>query len=257
MSVAGQGLPVKEAAEQRLRPYYDHAGITIYHGDCVSIVPHLKADALLTDPPYAISVGGAVRDQGKGRGKRNMHFLRGDDDWDAMTSAVMRRVALASSCLHDRASVFVWCGHRQFGHIVNWFEGDGWSTRPLVWSKKCPPPSPPHSGFSAGLELCVYAYRPGRRWNGGSIGPSNVFVSDSYRHGQPGKVDHPTQKPLGMIRRQIELVTARGDTVLDPFMGSGTTLRAAKDLGRKAIGIEIEERYCEIAARRLAQEVLF
>lgn len=65
--------------------------------------------------------------------------------------------------------------------------------------------------------------------------------------------EHPTQKPLDLVRR---LVQRTKGTVLDPFMGSGTTLRAAKDLGRKAIGIEIEERYCEIAAKRLAQEVL-
>jgi site-specific DNA-methyltransferase (adenine-specific) len=65
---------------------------------------------------------------------------------------------------------------------------------------------------------------------------------------------HPTQKPLVLMRWLIELTVA--ETILDPYMGSGTTLRAAKDLGRKAIGIEIEERYCEIAANRLRQEVL-
>jgi site-specific DNA-methyltransferase (adenine-specific) len=69
-------------------------------------------------------------------------------------------------------------------------------------------------------------------------------------------VDHPCPKPVTFMRWVVERCTASADTVLDPFMGSGTTLRAAKDLGRRAIGIEIEERYCEIAARRLAQEVL-
>lgn len=67
---------------------------------------------------------------------------------------------------------------------------------------------------------------------------------------------HPTTKPLGLVSRFVSLFSEAGETILDPFMGSGTTLRAAKDLGRKAIGIEIEERYCEIAARRLEQEVL-
>jgi site-specific DNA-methyltransferase (adenine-specific) len=63
-------------------------------------------------------------------------------------------------------------------------------------------------------------------------------------------------KPLAVVSKMVRLGSQEGETILDPFMGSGTTLRAAKDLGRKAIGIEIEERYCEIAARRFAQEVL-
>ena len=68
---------------------------------------------------------------------------------------------------------------------------------------------------------------------------------------------HPTQKPVGLMRWCMTLPWTDADqTILDPFMGSGTTLRAAKDLGRRAIGIEIEERYCEIAARRLEQAVL-
>ncbi len=67
--------------------------------------------------------------------------------------------------------------------------------------------------------------------------------------------DHPCPKPYKIMTKMVVLGSTEGDTILDPFMGSGTTLRAAKDLGRKAIGIEIEERYCEIAARRLSQEV--
>ena len=66
---------------------------------------------------------------------------------------------------------------------------------------------------------------------------------------------HRTQKPLSLVKQLAAAFTNQGDMILDPFMGSGTTLRAAKDLGRKAIGIEIEEKYCEIAAKRMAQEV--
>lgn len=72
----------------------------------------------------------------------------------------------------------------------------------------------------------------------------------------PSKDQHPTQKPEGLAKHFIRLHSRPGDTVIDPFMGSGTTLRAAKDMGRKAIGIEIDERWCEMAARRMAQEVL-
>lgn len=81
-------------------------------------------------------------------------------------------------------------------------------------------------------------------------------VSNIVRERPPTDRVHPNEKPLDMVSRFIRLTTEEGQTVLDPFMGSGTTLRAAKDLGRKAIGIEIEEKYCEIAVKRLAQGVL-
>lgn len=82
----------------------------------------------------------------------------------------------------------------------------------------------------------------------GQRDPSTMRTSAA---GQPAP--HPAELPM----RATRLSTWPGETVLDPFMGSGTTLRVAKDLGRKAIGIEVNERYCEIAAKRLAQEVLF
>ena len=74
---------------------------------------------------------------------------------------------------------------------------------------------------------------------------------------KPSADDHPTPKPLSLMSLFVRLHSESGDLVLDPFMGAGTTLRAAKDLGRRAIGIEIEEKYCEIAAKRMGQETLF
>lgn len=105
--------------------------------------------------------------------------------------------------------------------------------------------------------MAVYGYRQGAFFDDDDPKRCNVFHHDSYRFGQPGKVDHPTQKPLALLSRIVRSMVPVDGSVLDPFMGSGTTLRAAKDLGRRAIGIEIEERYCEIAANRLAQGVLF
>lgn len=94
-------------------------------------------------------------------------------------------------------------------------------------------------------------------WNG--RGQHGVFMVNKHDsgtgHGGQGNV-HPAQKPMKLMTRLVDLFSNEGQTILDPFMGSGTTLRAAKDLGRKAIGIEIEERYCEAAALRMRQEVL-
>ena len=237
-------------------PYYQQDGITIYHGDCLQILPHIAiADLVVTDPPYSISHAGASASAKRpnGKGTTSKAFFPGDDDWSAMTGLVMDRLAIVAGT----PSVYVWCGHRQFGPIVEWMESEQYTTRPLVWQKACPVPAPPGVGWDSAVELCVYGFRRGRVWTPptGTKCP-NFIVADSYRHGQPGKVDHPTQKPMSTAALLIERSSLPGDLVLDPFMGSGTTLRAAKDLGRRAIGIEIEEKYCEIAVGRLAQGVL-
>lgn len=237
-----------------LAPYYEDASCVIYNADCADVLPMLDPVALVhADPPYSLSVA-SDHENRKGKGTRRLNFFEGDEDWYRMTEGVVRRIEAASVL---STAVYAWCGHRQFGPIVDMFEQNGWHTRPLVWRKLCPVPAPPGVGWDSAVELCVYAFRDGRQWTPptGTKVP-NVIEADSYRHGQPGKVDHPTQKPIATASLPIQYSTRPGDTVLDPFMGSGTTLRVAKDLGRKAIGIEIEERYCEIAAQRLAQEVL-
>ncbi len=237
-----------------MKPYYEDGSVTIYHGDCRDVLPALgPIDLVLTDPPYSLSVD-SDHENRPGKGTRRLNFFAGDQDWSRMTAGVVERVMLAtSSC----AAAYVWCGHRQFGALVNAFESAGWRTRFLVWRKECPVPAPPGVGWDSAAELCVYAFRKGRKWlpPTGTKCP-NVLDDDAYRFGQPGKVDHPTQKPFGTTYPLIENSTAIGDLILDPFMGSDTTLRAAKDLGRRAIGIEIEEKYCEIAAERCRQEVL-
>lgn len=237
-----------------MEPYYSDDHCTIYHGDCLDILPGIRADLLYADPPYAVSVD-AQHERQTGRGTRRFDFFEGDRDWTGMTSDVIERLTLALEC--GALSAYVWCGHRQFGQVVDLLEGSGWKTRPIVWQKACPVPAPPGVGWDSAVELCVYAFKPGREWTpptGAKV--PNFITADSYRHGQPGKVDHPSQKPMPTATIPIERSTLPGMTVLDPYMGSGTTLRAAKDLGRKAIGIEKVERYCEMAAKRLAQEVL-
>jgi hypothetical protein len=154
--------------------------------------------------------------------------------------------------------MYWWCGHRQFGDLVNLFEAADLETRFLVWSKLCPSPPPPGAGWPSGAELCVYAYERGRKWayTPANVPRSNVIVADSYRHGQPGKRNHPTQKRPVLKSVPMLASSIEGDMVLDPFMGSGTTLEVAKLLGRRAIGIDLEESYCEDVVNRLRQGVL-
>jgi DNA modification methylase len=137
-------------------------------------------------------------------------------------------------------------------------EGWGFKSQLIGWKKKYPAPPPPGAGWPSALELCLYAFKGGRIWNPRPGDPphSNVLEYDSYRNGMPGKVRHPTQKPLNMFSEIILYSSNLDSLILDPFLGSGTTAVAAKQLSRKFIGIEIEEKYCAIAKQRLAQEQL-
>jgi site-specific DNA-methyltransferase (adenine-specific) len=203
-----------------MKPYYEHAGITIYHGDCREIMPGITADVLVTDPPYGIASvwkGGLGHGWGKARAQSELR-----NRWDTKPPDGETLLSFVSNV----SSACIWGGN--YFHLP---PSRGW----LVWNK-------PERGFSlAEAELA---------WTNKDA-VVRVFDAPRSDYGR----EHPTQKPLKLMRWSIEFLGGTG-TVVDPFMGSGTTLVAAKDLGRKAIGIEIEERYCEIAAKRLSQEVL-
>lgn len=219
-------------------------------GDCLKVMPTLgRFDAVVTDPPYAVSVAGSQ--QIRKDGARRLDFFAGDDDWATMTATVLRAWRHALSLLPPSGSAYCYCGHRQFGTLIDAAEELGFETRFLVWTKTCPPPAMKGNGYRAGAEICVYAYGKGRTFNGDQV--TNVIVSDTFRHGQPGKVNHPTQKPLGTIQPLVENSTNRGDAILDPFMGSGTTLVACQKLGRFGTGIEIDPDYFDIACRRVEE----
>ncbi len=245
-----------------MNPYYQDDLMTIYHGDCRDVLPTLPANLatlVLTDPPYSVSIAGVGRWEMRYGRTDDLDFFDGDTNWAEMTVTVAEALRLAVGRLTPEGSLYAWLGHRQLGTVIADLEATGWSTRFLVWSKACPVPAAPGSGWPSAAELCLYAYRPGRVWTPTSFQEtprSNVLVADGYRFGKPGKVDHPTQKPLAVVSPLVKVSSRVGDTILDPFMGSGSTLVAAKSLGRRAIGIEIEERYCEIAATRCSQEVL-
>lgn len=219
-------------------------------GDCLEILPTLgKVDAVVTDPPYSVSLAGASGSFTRlnRKGTRSLSFFAGDTDWPAMTAKVVERIAASADL--GALSIYCWCGHRQFGPLTDMLEDRGYSTRFLVWRKKCPAPAPPRSGWQSGAELCLYAYKAGRHFEDGLY--NNVIEADSYRFGQPGKVDHPTQKPLVTMAEPIKVSTTASAVVLDPFMGSGTTGVACVKLGRSFTGIEIDEGYFDIACERI------
>lgn len=240
-----------------MKPYYEHAGIQIFHGDCREILPQIEpVDLIVTDPPYGLSLIGERHVGQAGCGVRNLDFF--PDDTLEHGLAHVDTLLQSAERLAEHGSLYAWLGHHQFSKATLAFHQLGWQSRFLVWNRLAPCPPPPWSGWPSGATLCLFAYRVGKRWAAApAVMPrSNVLTCDSFRYGNSDKNGHPTQMNPLLVAEPIRCSSERGDIVLDPFAGSGTTLIAAKNLGRRAIGIEIEERYCEIAAKRLAQEVM-
>jgi site-specific DNA-methyltransferase (adenine-specific) len=216
-----------------VKPYYEQDGITIYHGDCREVLPVVgRVDLLLADPPYGVNF--VVQKQIVGVGNRRIAMggkppVYGDD-----------KPFDPSHLLHFGRVILFGANHYSDKLPVS----GGW----IVWDK-----------------------------TGGGRGPDNSFADcelawtnvrktpDIYHHLWKGlvrdsevgdKVLHPTQKPVALMRWLITKYTQPQHVVVDPYMGSGPVLLAAKETGRRAVGIEFEERYCEIAANRLSQGVL-
>ena len=216
-------------------------------GDCLEILPTLpKVDAVITDPPYGIPHDFGVQVHRDGSRRTLAFKFDGATVKDCVLAACETAAGLADA-------QFWFCGLSQASHIAETLRRCGMTDKMAAWVKMCPPPAMPGNWWPAGFEMAVYAYRSGAWFGDTNPKRSNVFYSDSYRHGQPGKEDHPTQKPLGLISRIVATLVKPGGIAVDCFMGSGTTGVACAQLGRKFIGIEIEPRYFDIACRRIEQ----
>lgn len=230
-----------------MTPYYEHGGITIYHGDCRDVLPSIaQADAMITDPPYGcgLSVDYAKR------------FKPGVGDWwnRLDRSGNPRHVALhGDSEPFDPAHLLAFGAPAKVLWGGNWFanrlpESGGW----WVWDKRNGRRDVSEADWPMGEGEIAWA----------NIGKGVRIFRHTWfgliRDSEPGSHLHPTQKPVALMAWCIEQAKVpAGGLIVDPYCGSGPTLRAAKDSGRRAIGVEIEEHYCEKAAKRLSQEVLF
>jgi len=231
---------------QQPTPYYADDHVTIYHGDCREILPGLeRGDVLLTDPPYSQATHDNVRTwNDTAQATTNTSRVI---DFAGITVADLRAVVELASV--RRWAVFT-CDVSMAAHLLIEPPSGFEFVRQCVWVKRRGAPQLTGDRPAMWWEPIVHLHPPGRkRWNGG--GHHGNYFDDTDR-----ETPHPTSKPLSMIRSMVERFSDPDELVVDPFMGSGTTLRAAKDLGRKAIGIELDERYCEIAANRMGQEVL-
>jgi DNA modification methylase len=234
-----------------MKPYYERDGITIFHGDCREVLPTLgPVDHVITDPPYEAEAHQMARRQTREHtvAEYEIEFGQMDAELRAFVGGECARLAggwILVFCQVEAAMIW-----RDALFPARYF-------RTQIWRK--PDGAPQFTGDRPGMgyESIVTCWNSARRgkWNGGGRHGVYEHCVNNFGRLTSGR-PHPTMKPIALMTELVSLFTDPGETILDPFMGSGTTLRAAKDLGRKAIGIEISEAYCEIAARRLDQQVL-
>lgn len=213
-----------------MSPYYEDDLVTLYHGDCREITEWLAADVLVTDPPY-----GMAYESNRNRDKRN--------------AKVGRSVEGDASTADRDAALGLW-GDRPALVFGKWTCPRPVATRArLIWDKRVQGTGDLSIPWGPADEE-IYVLGTGFVGKRGG----NVLSAQMLMSNDANRPDHPTPKPVGLME---SLIAKTVGVVADPFAGSGSTLVAAKQLGRRAIGVELEERYCEIAARRLAQDTLF
>jgi DNA modification methylase len=237
-----------------VKPYYSDDSVTIYHGDVLDVLAEVEptVDAVVTDPPYASGTRLEAHKSASGAMLRAGRFADRPIELDQMTTTgfVWLLRGVAARCRHllpDGGSFLSFIDWRQWPNLVGALETCNLRVQGMVvWDKGSMGLG---NGFRSQHELICHASKGVPTIHDKGCG--NVLHA-----GRVDPVDHPSPKPVGLLSRMIEVVTPYDGVVLDPFMGSGSTLRAADDVGRRSIGIEVEERYCEIAAQRMAQKVL-
>lgn len=244
-------------------PYFDDGTVTLYLGDCREVLPQLDvtADLVLTDPPY---------------GETSLKWDRWVDGWPTLTATATASMWSFGSMrmFLDHSAEFttpgwklsqdiIWQKNAGTGltndrfkriheHAVHWYLG-AW--RDVLHETPRVRHLGPDQGQVRHSETDVPHFG-GTRANVWSDDGKRLMTSVIYSKNMKGRALHPTEKPLAVLEPLIRYACPPGGVVLDPFAGSGSTLDAARQSGRRAIGIEADERYAEAAARRLSQPVL-
>lgn len=242
-----------------MKPYYESKGITIYHGDCAEILPLIEGDIVMTSPPYntlptSHKPSGLHAERKSGVNQWIERAAKGYADTMPEEEYQEWLRSIVALCL-TRVKGLVWVNHKiryRDGvalHPVRFLPFPLYSE--VIWDRhgsmalNCKRYAPSHEG--------IWGFGKPHYWNDDLNTTMSVWRIGFDK--EPN--DHPCAYPKDIAGRPILSSCPPGGTVIDPFMGSGTTLRFAKDTDRKGIGIEKEERYCEMAAARMAQEVLF
>lgn len=245
-----------------MTPYYQNENVTLYHGDCREVLPTLeRVDHVITDPPYSEYVHSKSRAGGRELGETGFladYSRTVDFGFDSLTPELMHNVAGNIARLTLRWSLVfsdVESTHRWREMIV--CAGLDY-VRTGAWHKLAATPQFTGDRPAVAFEAITICHAPGRkRWNGGGRhGLWAHSIVQNRANAAPVRW-HPTQKPQPLFEELVSDFTDPNDLILDPFAGSGTTLVAAQNLGRRAIGIELEEKWCEVAAKRLSLGPMF
>jgi site-specific DNA-methyltransferase (adenine-specific) len=214
--------------------YYQDELATIYHADCREVLPTLAVDAVVSDPPFKLSEEYSTSPDA--------------DNLDAVASIIdVSRMLLQAT--HPGSVTAIFHDNRIMPFALDAFRRGGWQyLRFLTLYRRWGNAHQLNGWMSTSDPVLVFAH-PGERPHFYGSWHHDVYVRDTPEQGTSG---HRAQKPLAFVGDLVERLTPTDGVVLDPYLGSGTTLIAAKRLGLRAIGIEIEERFCEIAAERLA-----
>jgi len=241
-SISGTELEAIRKVAERVEVI---GGAVMVQGDCRDVLPVLpKVDAVVTDPPYILS------DSGPGDSHQFGKSLRKFDS-DAYKSIVsgfdFEFVFDAIEKLCQPFNLFCFCSNKQISSLMSYLEAKGCSSTLLVWHKVNAAPFA-NGVWRGDIEYCIHARGKGAVFVGGAQEKKRVsefpLVQDDA---------HPTVKPLPLMRKYVGICSYTAQTILDPFMGSGTTGVAAGQMGRQFIGIEKEPKYFEIACKRIEE----
>jgi DNA modification methylase len=228
-------------------PYCERDGVTIYHGDMLEDLPPVVADLLLTDPPY--SRAGDLHSGTVTQGGRASAGLGSDQFWLHWFSAVAREML---QHVRPDGHGFIFCDYKTIPLVERAVakSGTGWAvTQCLVWDRQSMGLGSP---FRASHELIAFVRGPDFRW----VGSKRLLNVVRFRWPYGEHRHHPAEKPVGLLRYLLEETTMPGALVLDPFVGGGSSVVAARETGRRIVAMDIDEDYCRVTVERLAQSVL-
>ena len=234
-----------------MKPYYDKDGIQIFLGDCLEIMPQFpdkRFDLILTDPPYNISKKNNFATMERYNQYKGMDFGEWDKNFDQIAWLKdCARIMKEPSCFLGFNS---WQNLKEISDELE--KHSVLIKRILVLRKTNPMPVNRDRLFVNSFEFILFGTK-GKKWTFNRRFEN--FETGYFECKNNGETPHPTEKQVKTFEEFITILSRKSDLILDPFMGSGTTLVAAQRLGRKAVGIEISEKYCEIAAKRIDNEV--